>query len=258
MLKRFIKYKNFIPSKLRRFLRKIYFNRITANFENLIFLNKVNFLKLEINDKDKIISNKTKQLIRHSLYEYYELEAISKLKYFDNHFIDLGSSIGLTSYFVSQALFGKKIIVVEPVLDYLNFSKKILNKDQNEIVFLNKAIYYDNEIAYIKRGISNLSSSINASSGDAVEITSLSEIISINNLKEFNLLVDIEGYGFQLLFEEEGALQNCRKIIIDEKIDTNFTYEVVEEQLNKLGFEIVYSQNAWNGIVLGAVKHNLF
>jgi FkbM family methyltransferase len=241
MLKRFIKYKNFIPSKLRRFLRKIYFNRITANFENLIFLNKVNFLKLEINDKDKIISNKTKQLIRHSLYEYYELEAI-----------------GLTSYFVSQALFGKKIIVVEPVLDYLNFSKKILNKDQNEIVFLNKAIYYDNEIAYIKRGISNLSSSINASSGDAVEITSLSEIISINNLKEFNLLVDIEGYGFQLLFEEEGALQNCRKIIIDEKIDTNFTYEVVEEQLNKLGFEIVYSQNAWNGIVLGAVKHNLF
>jgi len=254
MFKRFIKYKNFIPSKLRRFLRKIYFNRVIAYFENLIFFNRVKFLNLEINDKDKIISNKTKQLIRHSLYEYYELDAISKLRYFDNDFIDLGSSIGLTSYSVSQKLFGKKIIVVEPVIDYLNFSKKILDENQNEIVFLNKAIYYDNEVAYIEKGVSNLSSSINSLSGDAVEATSLSEIISLNNLKEFNMLVDIEGYGFQLLFEEEDALQNCRKIIIDEKFNTEFTYQIIEEQLNKLGFKLVYFQNAWNGIVLGAVK----
>ena len=68
------------------------------------------------------------------------------------------------------------------------------------------------------------------------------------------MLVDIEGYGFQLLFEEEDALQNCRKIIIDEKFNTEFTYQIVEKQLNKLGFKLVYFQNAWNGIVLGAVK----
>ena len=55
MFKRFIKYKKFIPSKLRRFLRKIYFNRVIAYFENLIFFNRVKFSNLEINDKDEII-----------------------------------------------------------------------------------------------------------------------------------------------------------------------------------------------------------
>ena len=112
MFKRFIKYKKFIPSKLRRFLRKIYFNRVIAYFENLIFFNRVKFSNLEINDKDEIISNKTKQLIRHSLYEYYELDAISKLRYFDNDFIDLGSSIGLTSYSVSQNYLAKKLLLL--------------------------------------------------------------------------------------------------------------------------------------------------
>ena len=47
-------------------------------------------------------------------------------------------------------------------------------------------------------------------------------------------------------------MQNCRKIIIDEKFNTEFTYQIVEKQLNKV-FKY-YFQNAWNGIVLGAVK----
>ena len=125
-------FKNFIPRKARLIIHIIYFDYLMTFLEKTPFFNKLYFRNIQLPDYKNIIDLKTKSLIRHNLYENYELEAIEKMEIWDNNFIDLGSSIGLCSFVVSSNMSNDhKHILLEPSRSLLDYSKKIISKQEH-------------------------------------------------------------------------------------------------------------------------------
>lgn len=252
MINRLINLKKFIHPTIRILLHKFYFNSFICFLENIVCKNKIKHFDLLLKDDEKIISNFTRSLIRHNLYEKYEFEAVKKLALKPDNLIDLGSSIGLVSLAIARNQKNKKIIMVEPVKEYLEFSKELFkNYSQNEHYFLNNAIdYSDNKIFLNKKDI--LDSEINYSSGVEIDKISIKEIIETFNLDTFNLIVDIEGKSFEPLFNEYGILNRCSNLIIEEKFSEVYKKEKVFGQLNEVGFDVIYFQQTRGSNIIAA------
>ena len=253
-------FKNFIPRKARLIIHIIYFDYLMTFLEKTPFFNKLYFRNIQLPDYKNIIDLKTKSLIRHNLYENYELEAIEKMEIWDNNFIDLGSSIGLCSFVVSSNMSNDhKHILLEPSRSLLDYSKKIISKQEHSNnIFINKAIGYDSESVMFDSGIGVLSGkTIPLDSNkdyEILECIKIKDILDEVNINSFNILIDIEGLSFLPLFKEESSFSNCNKVIFEEEFNDEFNLKRVKNQLNKLGFEIVYFSETWDSSIIGAVK----
>lgn len=254
------KLKFVLPKRLKFYLHKLYFDALMVFFERKFPNKKLYFYDLEMPDCSKIIDYKTKSLIRHKLYEKYEIEAIRKLKVWDNNFIDLGSSIGLCSYLVSSKLNRNfKHILVEPNKDLLEYSKLLISElNRNNNIFINKAISYGNDKKMFVPGKDILSGKIidfdPSYKLEVVECTNLQSIVDKYQIDKFNLLIDIEGLSFLPIFYEENIIKKCEKLIIEEVFDDFYSFEKIENQLKKLGFKISFNQKSWGSSIIGAQK----
>ncbi len=250
--------KKIIPKYFRRKLRSIYFNQLIMNLENKIYNKNFTFEGVKFDDPNEVIDPETKSLIRHGLYEKYEFKAIDKLNMFDDNFLDLGSSIGLTSFRIGKNINEKKLIMVEPNLELLNFSEKYINiYSNNENKFINKAINYENKYVYFNKEKSTLAGYVTKDKSQksiTIESTNISELVNLFSINSFNLLIDIEGYSFEPLFKEESIFKKCKKIIIEESFTSKYSKDKVFNQLDKLNFEIIYFEKAWDAYVIGAKK----
>ena len=257
MLNFITKLKSYLPTWLRIFLHKLYFNNFITLIENILNKNKIKHRELIIEDKDKIISNFTRSLIRHNLYEKYELEASSILFNKPEDLIDLGSSIGIVSLSTAMKQKGKKIVLVEPVIEYLEFSKNLFHQhSENTHHFVNKAVDYSNKDIFLeKKDI--LNSEINYLDGKNINKTTLFQIVSEYNIDFFNLIIDIEGKSFEPIFEDEKIMEKCKNLIIEEEFDTKYTEVVVMEKLSQIGFEVKYFEKSRNSNIIGATNINL-
>lgn len=244
--------KSFIPLKIRVILHKIYFNPLICYLENLVCGNKIKYSDLVLVDDKNIISNITRSLIRHNLYEKYEFEAVENLFLEPENLIDLGSSIGLLSLSIARKQENKKIVLVEPVFEYQAFSKKLFKKySKNEHYFVNKAIdYSDNKIFIEKKDI--LESEVNYLSGKNIDKVTINEIIKSFKIDRFNLIIDIEGLSFEPLFKESNIFSKCTNLLIEEKFSEEYKKEIVFEKLKDLGFEVFYFQETRGSNVIAA------
>lgn len=249
-----------LPKKLKYILHKIYFDFLMVVFEKIIISRKLFFYDLELPESKGIIDLKTRSLIRHKLYERFEIEAINKLNFWNNNFIDLGSSIGLCSYFVAKKMNSNfKHILVEPNKTLLEYSKLLLSVLENrEAVFINLAIGYDSNRMLFDPGNTILSGKLVKyepnSYLEIVKCTNLKSIIEENKIDSYNILIDIEGMSFLPIFQEEDVFKNCNKLIIEEAYSKKFNYEMIKNQLKKLGFKITYYENSWGSNIIGAEK----
>lgn len=256
MISVLFKFKRFISPRIRVFLHNLYFNSLISYLENLVFRNKIKHFDLLLNDDKNIISYSTRSLIRHNLYEKYEFEAINKLFIKPENLIDLGSSIGLLSLCIARKQVNKKIVLVEPVLEYLDFSKKLFKKySNNDHFFINKAIDYSDQKIFIEKK-NVLASKINYLSGKNINKVSIKEIIDTFNIESFNLIIDIEGKSFEPLFKEPNLISKCSNILIEENFSEVYKKEIILEKLNELGFEIVYFQETRNTNIIAAKNMN--
>ena len=206
---------------------------------------------------NKILTPEIKSLIRNKLYEKNEMLAIEKLEMYGENLIDLGSSIGLTSLKVSMNTSNKKIILVEPILEYLNYSKTQLERIKNNSYFFeNKAIDYSREDRFIYKDTNNLLSKLNEKTGDKVSKITISEILEKYSIDNYNLIIDIEGNSFDPLFNEGAALKNCKKIIIEDDFE-KYSKEQIEERINELNFYIDFYISSIYGNVMGIKNKKL-
>ncbi len=261
LMNRFLKiFKNIIPKKARLIVHKIYFDYLMTFLEKTALFNKLYFKNILLPEYKNIIDLKTKSLIRHNLYENYEIEAIEKMKFWDNNFLDLGSSIGLCSFVVSSNMSNNhKHILLEPSKNLLDYSKKILSmQEHNNNIFINKAIGYDADSVMFNSGAGVLSGktiSIDLNKDyEIVECTKIKDVLEENNINSFNILIDIEGLSFLPLFQEESSFNNCNKVIFEEAFNDEFSFKRVQNQLIKLGFKIVYYSETRGSNIIGAVK----
>ncbi len=237
---------------------KIYFNNFVIFIENKLYKNTFNFDGLILRDKTNQVPLISRSLIRNKLYEVGELEAIKKLKLHDDNFLDLGSSIGITTLAISRLAENKKIISVEPVIDFLNYSKnniELYGNKSNDYKYLNKAIYYGEKIPKIIKKQNSLEGTISESKGQNIEKTTINKIINNYELSSFNILIDLEGYSFEPFINEPLVFERCNKLVVEESFSEEFKREEFITTLKNLGFHIAYENIFWNSTVIGATKN---
>jgi len=225
--------------------------------ENKLNKGLFKFENIVLKDTENIVPLISRSLIRNKLYEVGELEAIGKLNFYDNHFIDLGSSIGITTLSVAQKAEDKIIISVEPVREFLNYSRKNLDKygnNSNNYIFINKAIYYGKTRPKIIKKNNSLEGVLDENFGLEIEKTNITSIVESYNLTNFNILIDLEGFSFEPFIEEPEIFKFCEKLIIEESFKNSEEKNVFIEKLRDLGFKVKYEKHYWNSTIIGASK----
>jgi FkbM family methyltransferase len=255
MLKLITSIGKFLNHNFKKKLRKLYFNKVISLIEDIFWKSEVYFEGILLTKNKEIMTPEIKSLIRTKLYEKNEMLAIEKLQMYGEDLIDLGSSIGLTSLKVVQNTNNKKIVLVEPILEYLNYSKIQLEafKD-NSYFYENKAIDYSKENKFIDRDVNNLLIKLSDNGGQKVTKITISEILKKYSIKTYNLIIDIEGNSFDPLFYEETALKNCKKMIIEDNFD-KYSKSEIEDRIIELDFNIDFYIPSKYGNVLG-IKNN--
>jgi len=257
MLKLITSIGKFLNHNFKKKLRKLYFNKFISLIEDIFWKSEVYFEGILLTKNKEIMTPEIKSLIRTKLYEKNEMLAIEKLQMYGEDLIDLGSSIGLTSLKVVQNTNNKKIVLVEPILEYLNYSKIQLEAFKNNSYFYeNKAIDYSKENKFIDKNVNNLLSKLSDKGGQKVTKITISEILEKYSIKTYNLIIDIEGNSFDPLFNEEKALKNCKKMIIEDNFD-KYSKSEIEERITELDFNIDFYIPSIYGNVIGIRNNKL-
>lgn len=247
----------FLNHNFKTKLRKLYFNKFIFLIEDIFWKSEVYFEGILLTKNKEILTPEIKSLIRTKLYEKNEMLAIEKLKMYGEDLIDLGSSIGLTSLKVVQNTSNKKIVLVEPISEYLNYSKIQLEPfKKNSYFYENKAIDYSKENKFIDKDVNNLLSKLSDNEGQKVTKITISEILEKYSIKTYNLIIDIEGNSFDPLFYEETALKNCKKMIIEDNFD-KYSKSEIEDRITELDFNIDFYIPSKYGNVLGIRNNKL-
>ena len=257
MLKLITSIGKFLNHNFKKKLRKLYFNKFLFLIEDIFWKSEVYFEGILLTKNKEIMTPEIKSLIRTKLYEKNEMLAIEKLQMYGEDLIDLGSSIGLTSLKVVQKTNNKKIVLVEPILEYLNYSKIQLEAFKNNSYFYeNKAIDYSKENKFIDKNVNNLLSKLSDKGGQKVTKITISEILEKYSIKTYNLIIDIEGNSFDPLFTEEKALKNCKKMIIEDNFE-KYSKSEIEERITELDFNIDFYIPSIYGNVIGIRNNKL-
>ena len=258
MFKLFEKISKFLNPKLKTKLRKLYFNKLILFIEDIFWKSDVYFEGTLLTKNKDIMTPEIKSLIRNNLYEKNEMLAIEKIELYGENLIDLGSSIGLTSLKVAMNTENKKIVLVEPILEYLDYSKIQLDAFKNNTYFYeNKAIDYSKENKFINKDQNNLLSKLSNQGSRKITKITILEILEKYSIKNYNLIIDIEGNSFDPLFYEGKALKNCKKIIIEDNFG-KYSKSQIENRVNQLGFYIDFYIPSIYGDVLAIKNKKLF
>ena len=209
----FIKFKIFLP--LIKLISHLYKNKI--NFKNKDFDYRI----------DEKFDNISKFLMFHDLYEKIERRLI---KFLDDDLdvIEAGGGIGLISMYIKQKIKNKKLIILEPNERLNNIIKnnfKINNFTNENFILLNYALSDEtDQIVNFQKFESSMANTISKEVLDynfkktestKVKTLSINEIIKKFNLKDFQLVLDIEGAELDVLTKNNDWLLNCKKILLE-------------------------------------------
>lgn len=163
----------------------------------------------------------------HDLYEKKERRLINFLDD-DLDVIEAGGGIGLISMYIKQKIKNKKLIILEPNERLNNIIKnnfKINNFTNENFILLNYALSDEtDQIVNFQKFESSMANTISKEVLDynfkktestRVKTLSINEIIKKFNLKDFQLVLDIEGAELDVLTKNNDWLLNCKKILLE-------------------------------------------
>ena len=199
---------------------------------------------------DENVDSLSKLLMKFNLHEMREIK-LSEYLIKDMDTIEAGGGIGLMSLYIKRKINDSKLIILEPNILFHPIIKKNLkanNFNLNSITILNKALSIgkSKKIKFIqqqnpfanklesKKEILNYSIKRNEIE---VETISVKEIINHHNLKDFQLVMDIEGEEYNVFLEDNEWLNNC-KCIIYECHYKNKELTQINNYLIKSGFKL--------------------
>ena len=177
-----------------------------------LYKNKINFKNNDfIYRIDEKFDNISKFLMFHDLYEKKERKLIKSLD--DNlDVIEAGGGIGLISMYIKKKIKTKKLIILEPNERLNNIIKnnfKINNLINDNFFLLNYALSDEaNQVVEFQKFESSMANTISKEVLDynfkktetiKVKTTNIDKIIKDFNLKNFQLVLDIEGAELEVL-----------------------------------------------------------
>ena len=209
---------------LKSFVAKILTNPIIGFLISKFYSDLLPFKGLKIYTDSDLIMNKTKAQIFWHIYEGAEIKFIHK--YFPSGFdtIEFGSSIGVVSSFIRSKMSKEnKLICVEAFPDLCDLTTKNLQLNgayDNSKVYNSAVNYSDKNVnIFFSPGSSNTTGSIstNKINKNSINIskTTLSKIKDNNCIREFILVMDIEGAEIEIILNEEKSLKDCKHLFVE-------------------------------------------
>jgi len=179
-------------------------------------------------------------------YEDHEVELVEEYLFADTDVLELGSGVGYVSTIVNRSLDDAHHIAVEaneqlaPMLQ----NTKRLNDADFEVV--NGVYKPGTDVQEFHVASNCFSSSMTAREDTEVDTTievpavTLAELVEKFDIKQFQLVVDIEGAEFELIAEEREVLAKlCTQMIVEFHDFENTTIEESIDNLRAIGFEVV-------------------
>ena len=245
--------------------------KFISKFNDNYFLKKIKNAIINFNFRDRhtpFIKNVTKyfinkkffiQNLNFDIYDYSHVSQIIFTSYEENHFkfylnqvrkgeifIDIGSNIGLHSFFVLKYLQPLKVLSIDPQKLCINLQKKTLSENKKlnsrKIEFINSAVGNLNRELTLFRNDSGSGTLCNDFGKDLVDFNNLEKenitYISIKKifkkisntisykLPHVTIKIDAQGSEFEILNEIYNSnFLYCIKNIIFEVNSTNLNYQ---------------------------------
>jgi FkbM family methyltransferase len=235
--------------KIKLILAKFLCSNFLGNLIAYFFHNSIPslvFRGLKFDCSSNQISSSVKAQIFFGIYESAEYRFCKKYVPFNANVIELGSSIGLISSFLSQNKSPKTIIAVEanPELKSVIASNFKLNGATNYKI-INKAIGLDkSENLWFSRGCDNTTGVISDKQSFGaikVECTTLSDLIEEENFGNYILICDIEGGEVDILQDTGSGLDRCDLMIIEihrvEREGRKYSIDDIVDEILAKGFK---------------------
>ena len=237
--------------KLKVVVAKILCSDIVGRIIASVYQNKLPSLVirgLKIDASSSQIAPSTKAQIFFGIYESAEYRFCKKYIPRNANVIELGSSIGLISSFVSKAKCPQNIIAVEanPELIPIIASNFTLNGVKNYKI-INKAIGFDqSENLWFSKGSDNTTGVISDKQSDGavkVHCTTLSDIVTQEDFGAYVLICDIEGGEVDILKDKNNGLRSCDLIIMEihttERSDRTYSIDEIADDIIAIGFKVL-------------------
>lgn len=185
-------------------------------------------------------SNKNKTAIFLGFYELPERSLIKKYLKKNLSVIECGASLGIVTRTIQKTISNnQKIIALEPNHRLLNALKKNTSKNHLAKVYIEQAALGDGTESEFFINDDNLASS---HLGDGVvtrvQTMTLSDVAERHGIKEYSLVLDIEGFEHSLINSEADSLEKADTIIIEihggETLVRNFI-----SKISLLGFDYI-------------------
>jgi FkbM family methyltransferase len=234
---------------------KVIIARILTSYLVNLILKKITFSKIK---KDDLffdlsllpINNNSFASLFWGFYESSEIRFVKKYIGYDLDVIECGSSIGIVSSYIGNKIKDKRLFCVEANEDLIPILDNNLYKNSIKNYFIyNAFIGKSSKGLVFKKSNNNISGKL-VNSDDKFAVSdkslSLSTIVNDNNIKDFNLVCDIEGAEYFILEESVEIFSKLNLCIIElhenNQLNNSFTINNFISSFLAKGFKIIDSQ----------------
>ena len=192
----------------------------------------------------------TKFLMKFNLYEKKERSLLSEM-YDNTDIIEAGAGVGLISMYLKKKNKNKRLIMLEPNIKMNPIIKKnfnINNFNDEDVHILNYGLSNEEKKNVpFQKFESDMANTISQETLDynfkkqnieEIETISINTIIKKYNLNEFQLVLDIEGEELNVIKNNNGWLNNCKCILLENHLPKKKLDDLNNFIINK-GFNLI-------------------
>lgn len=229
--------------QIKLMVAKILVNDFTGKFISIFFSNKIPFHNLIIEISNPVVRKRIAASLFFKTYESAEVRFISKyLNNYEGTIVELGSSIGVVSSTLAKANPKAQLFSFEadkrfiPIIENNFKINNITNATcYNEIIGASGYEFVPGE--------DNTMGKISKTEAVSNRMSSLSQVITKYNFKEFVLVSDIEGAEYFVLNEDDAVFKAIPLLIIElhpiEIENHLISVDNLKSRIETIGYQIV-------------------
>ena len=235
-------------AKLKKIIARLICNNTVGKLIGFTLRNKISYFnKTIILTNSPFITPYIKSMLYWRLYESAEAKSVMKYINDSHDIIELGSSIGAISSLSGKYKGDKKLVCIEVNSDLIPvIEKNLVYNEVKNYSIKNIAIGNNSQDLWFTPGVHSTHGQVGkkmSNNSIKIKVISLSELLKIEQIKDYNLICDIEGSEIDILLSNPESLLNCQTLIIEtHKVERNgriFLPSDMKEIILKLGFACV-------------------